>query len=78
MAIKLHGSPMCLDVPFGTDRRVCVRVETSRATYGWTKKLPPPPQAANETARTAFAEYCLAAGEPAHAQGPRRKPGCET
>ena len=30
MALKLHGSPMCLDVPFGTDRRVCVRVETSR------------------------------------------------
>ena len=52
---------------------MCVRVETSRATYGWTKKLPPPPQAANETARTAFAEYFLAAGEPrADADAARR------
>jgi hypothetical protein len=63
MALKLHGSPLCLDVPFGMHPRVCVRVETSRATYGWTRKLPPPPEGANETARAAFADYFVAAAD---------------
>ena len=60
MAVKLHGSEMCHDVPFRTDPRVCVRVETSRATYGWTTKLKTQPAGATAAEREAFAKYHLA------------------
>jgi hypothetical protein len=56
-AVKLHGSATCLDVPFGTDPRVFVRVETSRATYGWTRKLKASPAGATKEERRAFAEH---------------------
>jgi hypothetical protein len=62
IAVKLHGSPMCLETRFGApwDKRVSVRAETSRATYNWVDELAPPPAGASAYERAAFAEYHVA------------------
>jgi hypothetical protein len=35
VAVKLHGSPMCYETPFGAIKQVWTRVETRLATYAW-------------------------------------------
>ena len=66
IGVKLHGAAMCIERRFGTHPKVSVRVETSRATYGyWTGELPPPPAGASAHERHAFAAYHVARFTPA-------------